>query len=290
MHKALPNSQVFHFTDDTNLLFSSKTSKFHKIINKELRLLFEWLCANRLSLNVAKTEFIIFRPPRKRLDKRIFLKLNGQKLYESPKIKYLGIIIDNRLSWKHHTHELSKKLNRAVGMIYKIRDNCTSSVLRSLYFSLFNSHLSYGLSVWGNCNNIYSNKLLIAQKKIIRAISFADFSASSGPLFKELNILKFQDIYRSQLASLMWDYDHEHLPVDLNSLFIRCSTIHSRNLRNNRNQNLYTATKRNTRHGSNSISQVGSILLNELKEFEFYNNTTKNTFMMKFKESIINAY
>ena len=211
-------------------------------------------------------------------------------LYESPKIKYLGIIIDNRLSWKHHTHELSKKLNRAVGMIYKIRDNCTSSVLRSLYFSLFNSHLSYGLSVWGNCNNIYSNKLLIAQKKIIRAISFTDFSASSGPLFKELNILKFQDIYRSQLASLMWDYDHEHLPVDLNSLFIRCSTIHSRNLRNNRNQNLYTATKRNTRHGSNSISQVGSILLNELKDFEFYNNSTKNTFMMKFKESIINAY
>ena len=170
MHKALSVSQVFHFADDTNLLLSSNNTKnFHKIINKELKLLFDWLCANRLSLNVAKTEFIIFRPPRKNLDNRICLRLNGKKIFESTKIKYLGIILDNRLSWKFHTDELSKKLNRAVGMIYKIRDVCLKSVLRSLYFSLFNSHLSYGLPVWGNCKLIYSNKLIIAQKKILRA-------------------------------------------------------------------------------------------------------------------------
>ena len=200
MHKALPNSSVFHFADDTNLLFSSTTSKkIHKVINNELKLLFDWLCANRLSLNVAKTEFIIFRPPRKKLEKRIYLTLNGVKLYESPKIKYLGIILDNRLTWKHHIHELSKKLNRAVGMIYKIRDNCTRSVLRSLYFSLFNSHLSYGIPVWGK--SIYSHKLLLIQKKIVRAISFSKYSAPTKPIFKDLNILRFDDIFKSQIAS-----------------------------------------------------------------------------------------
>ena len=69
MHNTLNNSTVYHFADDTNLLCSSKTqANIHKIANRELNNLYEWLCVNRLSLNVAKTEFIIFRPTRKRLD------------------------------------------------------------------------------------------------------------------------------------------------------------------------------------------------------------------------------
>ena len=290
MHKALLNSKVFHFADDTNLLFSSKTPKIHKMINNELKLLFEWLCANRLSLNVAKTEFIIFRPHRKGLDKRVYLKLNGKKIFESTKIKYLGILLDNRLSWKHHINELSKKLNSAIGMIYKIRDLCTPKVLRSLYFSLFNSHLTYGLSVWGNCNATYSNKLLVSQKKIVRAISFAKFSAPSKPLFKELNILRFDDLYKSQIASLMWDYDHGTLPEDLNPLFLRRSSVHSRNLRNTENQRLYTSTYRNSRFGSNSISQFGSSLLNELKDMDLYQTISKKSFMLKYKDLLLNRY
>jgi len=76
-------------------------------------------------------------------------------------------------------------------------------VLCSLYFSLFNSHLTYGLPVWGGCDAKFSNKLLLLQKKIVRAISFADFTAPTKPIFKELKILRFQDLYKCQLASLM---------------------------------------------------------------------------------------
>ena len=64
MNKAIRNSKVYHFADDTNLLFSHKNEKtLKRIVNKDLKNLYEWLCANRLSLNVAKTEFMIFRPP-----------------------------------------------------------------------------------------------------------------------------------------------------------------------------------------------------------------------------------
>ena len=282
MHKALINSTVFHFADDTNLLFSSKSAnELHKVINNELKLLYEWLCANRLSLNVGKTEFMVFRPPRKVLDSRIILKLNGVKLYESTKIKYLGIILDSRLTWKHHTHELSKKLNRAVGMIYKIHDNCKKDVLRSLYFSLFNSHLSYGLPVWGNCDAIYSDRLLLLQKKVICAISFANFHAPSLPLFKDLQILRFGELFKTHLASLMWDYDHETLPENLNLLFSRRSDVHSINLRNTSNQRLYTSTRRNTNYGSNSFSHTGSLLLNELKDMNIYNESASKTVFLK---------
>ena len=85
-------------------------------MNKELKLLYEWLCANRLSLNVAKTEFIIFRPIRTDLEDRIVLELNNTKIFESTKIKYLGLILDSRLSWKFHISESTKKLSRSVSL------------------------------------------------------------------------------------------------------------------------------------------------------------------------------
>ena len=143
MNKALKKCKVYHFADDTNLLFSDPDPiQIRKIMNKELKLLFEWLCANRLSLNVAKTEFIIFRPPRMNPKDRIVLELNRTKIFESPKIKYLGLILDSRLTWKFHIAELTKKLSRSVGMLFKIRDYTPRPVLVSLYHSLFNSHLT----------------------------------------------------------------------------------------------------------------------------------------------------
>ena len=122
MNQAVKSSIIHHFGVDTNLLFSSKyPTEITKILNNELKLLFGWLCSNRLSLNVTKTEFIVFRPPKRPLNHRIVLKLNGMKIYESPKIKYLGVILDSQLRWNHHINELTKKLNRAIGMIFKIR-------------------------------------------------------------------------------------------------------------------------------------------------------------------------
>ena len=118
MHVAVQSSIMHHFADDTNILFSAKNpNTIAKTLNRDLKLLFEWLCANRLSLNASKTEFIVFRPPKKTLDKRIVLKLNLMKIYESNKIKYVGLIMDSRLNWNYHINELTKKLDRAVGII-----------------------------------------------------------------------------------------------------------------------------------------------------------------------------
>ena len=88
-----------------------------KKINKDLAHLFDWLCANRLSLNTKKTEFILFRPNGKH--ELIKLRLNQTTIRESPKISYLGILLDNKLSWKFHISELCKKLGRSIGLLYK---------------------------------------------------------------------------------------------------------------------------------------------------------------------------
>ena len=172
MNLAVESSTIFHFADDTNLLYSSKTiKKLKQNLNKDLMLLYDWLCANRLSLNTRKTEFIVFRPPRYNQGVRITLKLKHTKLFESPKIKYLGLILDNKLNWKAHIAELSKRLSCVVGLLYKVRNLCPPTVLRSLYFSLFNSHLLYGLVVWGNANQLDIRKIKSLQKKQLKLLT-----------------------------------------------------------------------------------------------------------------------
>ena len=292
MHQAVKSSIVHHFAADTNLLFSSKYPKeITKILNNELKLLFQWLCANRLSLNVAKTEFIVFRPPKRPINQRIVLNLNGIKIFESPKIKYLGVILDSRLCWNHHINELAKKLNRAIGMIYKIRYDCTQKVLLSLYFSLFHSHLSYGLLLWGKSNDRYLSKISLLQKKVIRAITFSDFKAHTAPIFKNLNILELKDLLSYETISLMWDFDHNTLPISLASLFTLRKEIHNRDLRDKDKNKIYTAHRSNNRYGFESFTRQGALLLNKAKDLPFYDNgSSKTTFLSKYKCNILDTY
>ncbi len=292
MHRAVKSSIIHHFADDTNLLFSSKNPKeIAKALNSDLKLIFEWLSANSLSLNVAKTEFIIFRPPKSDLKERIVLKLNGTKLYESPKVKYVGVILDTRLRWNHHINELSKKLNRAVGMIFKLRNDCTLKVLQSLYYSLFHCHLSYGLSVWGNSDMSHLSKVFILQNKFLWAITFSNFSAHTAPIFKKLGILPINELIHYKIVSLMWDFDHGLLLSPLFILFTRRSELHNRNLRDGDKNLIYTANRYNNRYGYNSFSHNGAQLLNKVKKLSFYDSSvSKASFLKRYKCSILENY
>ena len=251
--------------------------------------MYDWLCANHLSLNASKTEFIVFRPPSESINLRITLKLHHTKLYESRKIKYLGLILDNKLSWKFHIIELSKKLSRAIGMLYKIRKFCTPSTLRSLYFSLFNSHLSYGLAVWGNANAADKNKIIVLQKRALRAIS--DKTEDFDKLLYDLKILSIDDQLRVQLSSLMWDYDHEMLPSSLNVLFRRSNLVHNYSARRASKSHLYYSKVRTRKSGIQSFKYQGIHSLNNLKKLSFYQNTKiKGKFLKQLKPYLISKY
>ena len=117
-------------------------------MNRDLQLLFEWLCVNRLSLNVAKTEFILFKPAGMKDYQQMTLKLNGKTLFPTSKVKYLGVYIDDKLTWRYHIAELCKTMGRSVGLLSKLRHYAPKSVLCSLYYSLIHSRLSYGCTVW----------------------------------------------------------------------------------------------------------------------------------------------
>ena len=294
MHLAMEHSTIYHFADDTNLLYSSKSLKIlRKRLNKDLQLLYDWLCSNRLSLNAGKTEFIVFRPSRHKTSERLTLKLHQTKLFESAKIKYLGLILDNKLSWKFHIAELSKKLSRTVGLLYKVRHMCPTNVLRSLYYSLFNSHLSYGLVLWGNANRSYINKIKSLQKRALKSMVFAsnDTNIDINRVHCDLKILNLDHQLQVQLSSLMWDYDNNTLPPSLRTHFKRANLVHSYSTRAASKGSLHHCKVRTDKYGIKSFKYQGVKLLNELKNMSIYKDaSSKGTFLKELKSDLLSSY
>ena len=145
--------KFFLFADDTNIYFESEDLKnLEKIVNNELEKLHEWLCLNRLSLNITKTNFVIFHANNKPKPYVVTILINKHAIDEVETVKYLGILIDYQLTFKNQLDELSKKISRAIGVLYKLRPFVTTKILTSIYYAIVYPFLLYGITVWGNAN------------------------------------------------------------------------------------------------------------------------------------------
>ena len=219
--------KVHHFADDANLLFlTNSIKKLNKLINTDLKNLSNWLNANKISLNVKKTETIIFKSRRKKYEGVIKLKLNRQRLHSSNNVKYLGIKIDENLNWKHHINEVSTKLIRANAILFKIRNYVNPKILRSIYFAIFESHLNYSSIVWAQ-NPGSIKRLIILQKKALRIINFKPRNCHTSPLFKENVILKLIDKVHLENILFVNKCINNLLPPIFNDWFTLVSAQHS---------------------------------------------------------------
>ena len=178
----------FHlFADDSNLFSSGKKLQTLELnLNRDLISVNQWLCANKLSLNMDKSNFVIFHPPQKKVNYNIKLKIDNKDIKEMKSIKYLGVYIDCHLKWKEHILEVSKKLARGIGILLKLRHFVNLASLVQVYYSIIYSFLTYGIIVWGNTYSSNLQPLIILQKKAIQIITFSDFRAHTSPIFKQL--------------------------------------------------------------------------------------------------------
>ena len=137
LNQAIQICEIHHFADDTNLLcLSNSIKKLNKLVNDDLKHLLNWLNANKISLNVNKTEMVVFRSKQKKFEGDSKIKLCGKRLYPTESVKYLGVQIDTNLSWKYHVDDLSIKSNRANALLCKMRKYVSLKILRSIYFAI----------------------------------------------------------------------------------------------------------------------------------------------------------
>ena len=141
--------------------------KIIKHINHDLSLVVQWLRWNKISLNVDKTEIIIFRSKRKQITKYLKFQISGQKINVSNKVKHLGIQMEQHLDWNVHVKNVIPELNRVIGILSKIRHYVPKFLLRTIYYWLFNFYLIYAWQERGQ-NKKYLEKLSTLQDKAIR--------------------------------------------------------------------------------------------------------------------------
>ena len=283
--------EFFLFADDTNIYFEHSCLKtLEKSINFELKKLNNWLIINRLSLNTSKTNFVIFHPYNKRVSSNVTLVINRKAINEKQHIKYLGIIIDSTLSWKEHINKVCSSFRKAIGMIYKIRPYVNKAILLTLYYSLIYPHLIYGLEAWGNACPTFMNKILILQKRVVRAILHKDKRNEdysfppSNPMFIELKIMKIHNIFKNKLLVFVFKSINNLLPTTFCNWFHWAVNIHSHQTRFAHNNNLYLPRVKTSHYGLKSIKYTGPKLWNNLTNnlktirelFEFCKITKEN--------------
>ena len=181
------------------------------------------LC-NRLSLNVDKTKHLLFHSKYNKKQYGINIKMQGVRLEPSRSVKYLGVYLDDNLSWDIHIRELSNKLSRANGIMSKLRHYVPKTTMLQIYYVLFYSHMSYGSLVWSLTTQKNLDIIFILQKKCIRILNSVSYNGHTNPLFVENKIVKFPDIITKNLMiSLVIIFVHQLinniLPHDLNCLF-----------------------------------------------------------------------
>ena len=165
LHYSIKFCKVHHFADDRNRInFNSSIKVINKQVNKDLKTLSNWLKANKICLNVSKTEAVLFKSAKKHFDSGLKLKLNGKRLYPTNSVKYLGVKLDEHLTGKPHTDGISAKLTKANAMLSKIRHFVDQKTLKAIYHAIFESHLYYSSLVWAQNFNS-TKRLFILQKK-----------------------------------------------------------------------------------------------------------------------------
>ena len=175
---------IILFGDDTNLFFSHQNLfTLKETMNRELINITSWLSANKLSLNIKKTHFIIFKSRGKKLNQNVKITINNQDIEQVKYTKFLGLYIDEEFTWKYHIDQVATKISKMTGIMAKARHYLSLKTLQTIYDTMVYPYLTYRNIVWTSTYPSRLKSLFMLQKKIVRIMTFAKYKEKSRPLF-----------------------------------------------------------------------------------------------------------
>jgi len=191
MHTAT-GLDIIHYADDTTVFQSGvDVPAIVRSLNAELVKLDDWLRANRLSLNVAKSKVMVFT--KRRLDAIPPVQCRGAVLDFVQSFKFLGVTLDGNLSFKNHGMHVVSRLSRSLGVMRKLSYTLPANAMFTLYYSIFYSHLTYAVVVWGNASQTISGRISSLQRQAVKSIDLANTVDNN---FNRFRILRFSDVIK----------------------------------------------------------------------------------------------
>ena len=213
------NSKFSHtlFADDTCLFMSHKDPIIlETLIGEEINKVNNWLIVNHLSLNLTKSNFLLFTG-RKRVE-NFQICISGKPLQRVKQSKYLGVIIDDKLDWKEHLNKLCTKITQNIGILRKVGYILPVQNLITLFYSLVFSHINYCVTSWGSPDTKGITKL---KNLICKCVNFINKKTTDTNQFDPLNI---HNIYKLESCKLIYNFLNETVPKSLSDLFKRSAT------------------------------------------------------------------
>ena len=195
---------IYSFADNTALVYSARTRDgLVWLINEDMKLISSWFYQHRMYPNLAKTKVITFgyKDPVDIRD-RIWLHQSPscagdcgcKPLSQVHEIKYLGVMLDNKLTWSVQSQYLQSCLRKLNYVLFYASRQFSKFHLRKIYVALFESRLRYGIVNWGTASEYLLKPLIVLQKRAIRSIAGLRAGTSTGAVFKSLKLLNLDQI------------------------------------------------------------------------------------------------
>lgn len=144
---------------------------------------------------------------------------------------FLGVILDESLSWKSHISHIASKISKSIGIIFRSSFYLFKTSLRTLYYSMIHPYLEYCNVVWASTYPSNLHRIILLQKRVIRILNKSKFDAHTDPIFKKFSLLKLSDICLLQLGKFMYSYNNSLLPKRFDNMFVLNNQIHVYNTR-----------------------------------------------------------
>ena len=224
--KASKLTEHLLFADDTSVFFShSNPNSLETVLNNELQNIDVWLRCNKLSINIKKTNYVIFRPSQKKFNHSFSLFIGGRSLIQSNVTKFLGVYIDELLTWKYHINFVCKQIAKSIGILFRTRFYLSCKTKLMLYYTLIYPYITYCNSSWSSTYVSNLNRIYYLQKRAVRAITNSDYRAHTAPLFSKLEILDIFQVNTLEIAKFMFRFHNDLLPPLFLNLFMTNSQI-----------------------------------------------------------------
>ena len=259
------------FADDTTIYSSHKNLDYLKwSIEQDLTCIADWFRANKLTLNLTKSECLIFGPNTNKNLPNCLL-LDNLKIPVVKKTKFLGIWLDDKLNWKIHLANLKMKLKKNYRLLSNSKNMLTPAAQRSLYYAQIHSHIQYGLVTWGNM--IPNSELNLLQKIQNDCVQTLNYKTDVNKLYKEHKILKIADLVYLANCKLSFKMLNNLLPKRLLAAFV--TDANSISLIKSHDYDTRLKQLPNLPR-SNHTSYSNSFLVKSMKDFQTLPVVTRN--------------
>ena len=280
------------FADDTNAIYKHKSYfQLNKMINEDLNTLGDWFKANKLALNESKTKYVVFHTVHNKPPSDFTIVLNNTVLERVQSTKFLGVYIQENLTWNIHTNYIANKISKTNGILARLKRQIPKCYLKVIFNSLLMSHILYGISVWGGSPNKCLERLIILQKKAIRHVFNAKYNSHTNPLFSQLRCLQLPDAYKLQCSKLGYKRKLNSLP-DYHAS--RLQFNHELRQRSTRQDDCIALIKPTSLLKINSFNyKVGSAWNNipsDIKSKHKYKKSSEKGFASKIKNLLLKKY